>query len=320
MRLRLAPKRRPPLALVLGGVLGAVLFAPLPGLVLVRILSPQIGFNYSVLLVFFLMALATLVLGYLLWRLILDPVTTLSQRAKDFSPDDKTALQPLKHYGTQELHALGSAVADMAGRLDNRETAIRTFTNHVTHELKTPLTAIKGAAELLEPGGGPENAKLISSIESAAKRMEELLNSLREVAASREHFPSGSCTLGQISIDLKPRFSEVKFTVEGTDIELPISQQGLEIALRQLVNNAVQHGANRIDLIASDGPELLIRDNGPGVSEGNRARIFEPFFTTRREEGGTGMGLNIVRNMLDTQHAEISFEPSSTGASFRIRF
>ena len=62
-----------------------------------------------------------------------------------------------------------------------------------------------------------------------------------------------------------------------------------------------------------------IADDGAGISPGNRDRVFEPFFTTRREAGGTGMGLQIVRSMLAAHGGTIRLLPSESGAAFEIR-
>jgi signal transduction histidine kinase len=64
---------------------------------------------------------------------------------------------------------------------------------------------------------------------------------------------------------------------------------------------------------------VVVADNGEGVSAGNRDRIFEPFFTTRRESGGTGMGLQIVRAMLAAHGGTIALLPSESGAAFEVR-
>ena len=68
------------------------------------------------------------------------------------------------------------------------------------------------------------------------------------------------------------------------------------------------------------GPELHLCDDGPGISPGNAAQIFDPFFTTKRGQGGTGMGLTILRNMLSVHGGEIALDPSARGACFVIRF
>jgi signal transduction histidine kinase len=64
---------------------------------------------------------------------------------------------------------------------------------------------------------------------------------------------------------------------------------------------------------------VRVADNGEGISSGNRDRVFEPFFTTRRESGGTGMGLQIVRSMLQAHGGTIELLPSTSGAAFELR-
>ena len=90
----------------------------------------------------------------------------------------------------------------------------------------------------------------------------------------------------------------------------------------QLLRNALEHGATSVYRSRPNGAEAMLRiivsDNGEGVSPGNRDRIFEPFFTTRREAGGTGMGLQIVRAMLAAHGGTIALLPSRRGATFEM--
>jgi signal transduction histidine kinase len=89
-----------------------------------------------------------------------------------------------------------------------------------------------------------------------------------------------------------------------------------------LLHNATEHGATTVTITAERRDRMLrilVADNGLGISPGNRDHIFEPFFTTRRESGGTGMGLQIVRSMLTAHGGTIALLPSGTGAVFEIR-
>ncbi|MEK6747562.1 MAG: HAMP domain-containing sensor histidine kinase [Pseudomonadota bacterium] len=65
---------------------------------------------------------------------------------------------------------------------------------------------------------------------------------------------------------------------------------------------------------------ISIHDNGQGISPANMEKIFTPFFTTKREQGGTGLGLVIIRSLLNAYNAEIRCKPSNTGAIFVILF
>ena len=83
----------------------------------------------------------------------------------------------------------------------------------------------------------------------------------------------------------------------------------------------MQHGANHLRVavaVRGEAVVMVVTDDGSGVSPGNRDRIFEPFFTTRRETGGTGIGLEIVRRMLEAHGGSIRLLPEDKGASFEI--
>jgi signal transduction histidine kinase len=89
-----------------------------------------------------------------------------------------------------------------------------------------------------------------------------------------------------------------------------------------LIQNAEQAGATRIEIVVEGGDssvEVLFRDNGAGVSPGNRDKIYEPFFTTRRESGGTGLGLGIVRSLVEAHGGTIELRATEAGTVFALR-
>jgi two-component system, OmpR family, sensor kinase len=312
---RIGQKWRPPLLLVLGGTLGAVLALPLAGLLALRVMIPVFGFRHSALMIAAVILLVTAILGYLLWRLLLRPVRALAAHAHGVRTGEVVA--PPLHYGTSELGDLGQAVLDMAATLQNREAAIRTYSDHVTHEMKTPLTAIRGAAEMLEVRAA--DRPLVEAILAATARMEVQLGILQRSAAAREPGHHGVTTLGAVVPALRATFAPMQIVARGDAQPLPLAAEGLDIVLRQLLQNAVAHGATVVTLTATLGA-LRIEDDGRGISDGNRDRIFDPFFTTRREAGGTGMGLAIARNVLTAHGAAIELLPSDAGAAFAITF
>ena len=318
---RIRRKWRPSLALVIGGTLAAVLLAPMVGLVAVKFLWGYMRYRYAVLLVGAGVLMVTAILGWLLWRLILKPVQRVSMESKAFAEGEVARFDPQAHYGTRELRELGQSVLDMAESLHNRQETVRTYTSHVTHELKSPLTALIGAAELLEAEGltNEQRAQLLGTVRQSADRMQDLLEGLRQMAKAREPLGQGASTLDMVLADLAGEYPALNVQVTGGGVELPIPPEGLAVILRQMLGNAVAHGADRVWLEAM--PEaLVIRDNGSGISAGNRERVFEPFFTTRREDGGTGMGLAIVRSLLMVRGAGIAVLDSEKGAAFRIVF
>ncbi len=310
--------------LVLGGSLMAILVLPVYAALLADILTPLTGRRNAVFIVGAGSFLATLVLGLLLWRLILSPVQALAAKAQEIRGG--AAPEGLDHYGTPEIGELAQDVLDMADVLQSREMAVRSYTDHVTHELKTPLTAIRGAAELLEAENlSDETQKLVRTIAGAEKRAVKLLGAARQIAAARMPEHQGTSRLKDCIPTLESRLSKTTLLVENDSIELPLAQSGLEVVLWHLAENAEEAGATELKLSTGrtgDGPWLRVQDNGPGISSGNRAQVFEPFFTTRRDSGGTGMGLAIVQTLLLAHGARITLEdPGEAGGShFLIQF
>lgn len=318
------PKWRPPLMLVLGGSLMAILVLPVYAALLADILTPLTGRRNAVFIVAAGSFLATLVLGLLLWRLILAPVQALAARAQEIRGG--AVPEGLDHYGTPEIGELAQDVLDMAEVLQSREMAVRGYTDHVTHELKTPLTAIRGAAELLEQEDLPDTArKLVATIAGAEKRAVKLLGAARQIAAARMPEHRGTTTLRDCVPELRQRLQTTKLEVVNADAELPLAKSGLQVVLGHLAENAEEAGATVLTLDSGrndDGPWMTVADNGPGISAGNQKQVFEPFFTTRRDSGGTGMGLAIVQTLLLAHGALIRLqEPGEAGGTrFHVQF
>jgi signal transduction histidine kinase len=254
------------------------------GLVTLRYLGPVIGFRHAAIVLGLTIALATAVLGWLLVRLLLRPIHALEAYAEAQEQGSEPA--PPHHFGTRELHA---------------------------------------TSELLEDGGalGTEDARLVAEIDGARAQIEAQLVALRDVARSRETRYLGQTSLQDLMPGLQSDWPMVQLSSEGGPIQLPIAAEGLSIALGHLLRNAAENGADHVTLHAASnagGAQISIADNGSGISPGHAERIFDPFFTTRRADGGTGMGLSVVRNLLYAHRATIRLVPSTDGSCFLIRF
>ncbi|WP_040592323.1 ATP-binding protein [Mesorhizobium metallidurans] len=268
----------------------------------------------------------TLLIGFVFLRTVSRPIYALMERTERIAAGDRTAIRPLDHHGTREMAELSAAFLDMAEKLHARSDSIQTFATHVSHELKSPLTAIQGAAELLRDSGTAmdeaERKRFSNNIVTDAGRLNLLVRRLLDLARAENLAPSGETTSMGAALALLPVDKRLAVHVEaGGDTGLRISGESAAIVLANLIDNSARHGASAVSLTASsaDGKAtVLVSDDGAGISPSNRDRIFEPFFTTRRDSGGTGMGLGIVLALLKAHDGTIRLVDSGRGTRFEI--
>jgi two-component system, OmpR family, sensor kinase len=318
-------KWRPTLTMIVYAVLLAVLALPAGFVVWFRAIdktSSQFG------LVEFLglgVALAlTLVIGFVFSRTLTGPINALMAWTEAVGKGRRDPRLTPDRQGTREIAVLSQSFLDLAGRLVDRTEYVQSFAVHVSHELKSPLTSIRGAAELIRDGGmsEAERARFLDHIIADSDRLAKLLDRLRELAMAERGFPGGSTDAEELASELRLRFPRLIISVTGTaKAKMALSIESATIICGHLADNALQHGATELQFAIEQRENtvrLEIADNGSGISEGNRALVFQPFFTTRRETGGTGMGLQIARAMLQSQGGNIELLPSETGARFEI--
>jgi signal transduction histidine kinase len=318
-------KWRPPLILVLAGALLGTLGLSFIGIVALRYLGPEIGFQNAAILLGLGITAATAILGWLLLRLLLRPIVALERYAAEVSHNSNSKVQALDHFGTRELQLTSRSIVGMADTLRDREVTIRSFTDHVTHEIKTPVAAIKAAVELLEDGGNLSGGdlKILQEIDGAQAQIQTQLDGLRRTTQARETRYLGTCMLQDLRPQIVRHFKQFTFEFSGEIILIPMSLDGMMVVLKQLIQNAMEHGASQIKLAVEEIPigiQLHIHDDGQGISSGNADRIFDAFFTTKRETGGTGMGLSITRNIIEAHRGKITSVAETNGAHFQITF
>ncbi len=268
----------------------------------------------------------TLIIGFIFWRAIAGPIYELTRRTANIANGNRQAILPLERHGTAEIAQLSQSFLDMAQNLFDRADYISTFAAHVSHELKSPLTSIQGAAELLRDSNDSmtpdERERFLKNITTDTERLTALLSRLRELARADNPETSGATAIAPLLDELYLHYGSEKVSAKDyTDSCLKMSLENALIIFSHMIDNALQNGAKNIRLEARQEEAhiyFIIADNGKGVSSQNREKIFEAFFTTRRENGGTGMGLGIVQSLLLAHEGEISLLPSTSGARFKI--
>jgi signal transduction histidine kinase len=282
----------------------------------------------KVALAILVMIVPTLLIGFVFHRTITEPMRELIERTTLIGKGERNALGPLKRHGTSEFARLSQSFLDMARRLNTRSSFISTFATHVSHELKSPLTSIQGAAELLRDDvdapdmDDEDRRKFLDNIIADADRLAKIAARLRDFARAENPTAVGAAKLADTIAGLRSAFPALEIGAGG-ELETPmrISGENAGIIFSNLADNAIRHGSSALGLSASrQGNLLLVKvgDNGEGVSPNNRTQIFDSFFTTRRDSGGTGMGLAIVRAMLDAHGGWIRLIDSDAGTAFEL--
>jgi two-component system, OmpR family, sensor histidine kinase CreC len=273
-------------------------------------------------------AAGALMVGFLFWRTITRPMHQLIGHMQAIGVAGRDAIRPPSHHGTRELAMLSQGFLDMAGRLYDRTDYIATFAAHVSHELKSPLSAIRGAAELLRDSGAEmstaERGKFLDNVIADAQRLTALLDRLRELARADNPPPGGSTALAPVVVAMRGVFSSLKVEAEGClDQAVAMSADNATIIFCHLADNAVRHHAGRLRIRASRSADTItvsVTNDGEPIADNNRDKIFTPFFTTQRESGGTGMGLEIVRSMLRAHGGTIRLADESGSVTFVLTF
>ncbi|UCF67877.1 MAG: histidine kinase [Acidobacteriota bacterium] len=265
------------------------------------------------------------------------PIRALIRQSEAVCRGERGAVAPLAWPGTREMAQLSTALAGMARTLEERAEYIRSFASHVSHEFKTPLTTIRGSVELLrehfDEMSEQQRTRFFDSLDAASQRLEQLVHRLRQQAHADAMQPGDECcelarVLEKTITEYRQRGLDISFDGEIPDEQVGLSADVLSEILSGLVENALLHGGEDVRVTISVSPPpashpsdrvITISDTGPGISDANADKVFTPFFTTAREEGGSGLGLSIVRSLVEAHGGSIELIRTSPGAVFAIR-
>jgi two-component system OmpR family sensor kinase len=278
----------------------------------------------------------------------LRPLATVEATAERIAEGDLTARLPDLKPNT-EVGRLVNTLNMMLGRIEESfsarvesESKLRRFFADASHELRTPITAIRGFAELHRQGavsGEEKTRELIGRIESESKRMGSLVEDLLLLARldqSRE-MKSDPVNLTKLVSDAVesaraagPGYT-VNFNSVGEDSYVLGDNDRIHQVVANLLANARTHTpiGTKIDVSviqSEDGVRIGIADNGPGLSQEDQGRIFERFYRAdpsrvRTEGEGTGLGLSIVDAVMRAHEGQVSVESKpGEGAIFTLFF
>jgi two-component system sensor histidine kinase CpxA len=219
----------------------------------------------------------------------------------------------LGEQGGDEIGRLGTAVGQMAGKLDGFVTGQKRFLGDISHELCAPIARLQMAVGVLEMRADERQRDYVEDIKEEIQEMSGLVNEL--LSFSKAGLRSKELPL--YHVELRPLIERVieRENTSGADVRMDVpetlaamAEPGLLArAVGNLVRNAVRYAGTDgpitvVALETGEGVEIRVEDNGAGVPAEYLEKIFEPFFridpSRNRETGGTGLGMAIVRSCI----------------------
>ena len=284
--------------------------------------------------------LGTILFATIFITLISRPIRQIRQAIRQLGKGDFST--EIAIAGPRDLETLGHGLDWLRCRLFELEQAKRKFLGQVSHELKTPLTAMREGVELLAEGVvgqlNPQQLEIVRILQDKTRHLQELIENLlnfsmahaRTAALSRQPV-SLNRLLNEVATDHKPAMlaKDLEIDLSSSEVSILGDDEKLRIVIDNLFSNAVKYspdgGRIHVSLQRQDNCAVLdVVDTGPGLDETDKDKIFEAFFQGASPSGGSalkgnGLGLAIAREYLSAHEGTIELvDDLPSGAHFRV--
>ena len=287
------------------------------------------------------LAIAAIFLSIFLYRKINPPLKDIVDGANRFAQGHFD--RKLDDYDIREIADLASTLNRMANQLQLLETIRQDFVANVSHELKTPITSIKGFVETLRDGAKDNREDLdrfLGILDKQSQRLEAIVDDLLTLSRLESEPASELLQLHRDDLqNLLTSASEfcsaraeqksIEITVScDPEINIVVDRSLMMQAIINLVDNAIKYSGPNTQVVIrgfDQGSHVRIdvADEGPGISEDHFPRLFERFYRVdkarSRNLGGTGLGLAIVKHVVALHNGSVSVESEpGEGSVFHI--
>ncbi len=241
-------------------------------------------------------------------------------------------LKDLTQNMQDKIDAATAELIDKNKRLSELDTLKTEFVAMVSHELRTPLTSIIGFARTLQRVqiSKEQREEYTQIIESEGKHLASLIEEYLDISK----IESGNFVLSlkqtdigfllQQTVDHSPWAENVSTRIPDDIPQIYVDEQRLRRVINNLLENSVRHGGKNVRIHLSveyqkENISIRISDNGPGIASEEAERVFEKFFRGKTKAGGSGLGLTIVKAIIESHGGEIMYDGvAGEGAAFRI--
>jgi len=279
--------------------------------------------------------------GYLIATRSLRALDAMARQARRISSESLSQRLPNPN-PNDELGRLATVFNETLARLEASFAELQRFTADASHELRSPLTALRAVGEVaLRDGNDPVALReTIGSMLEEAQRLTDLVDALLMLArmdAAKADAARDEVNIASLLDEVRDQFEllanekhQLITVICPGDVTVQADRTLLHLALVNLVHNAIQHGPadSQISITAvrnANKVDISVKDNGPGIAREYHEKIFERFFRVdkarSRARGGTGLGLAIAKQAVERNGGRITLEDNSPGGSvFRIQF
>jgi two-component system, OmpR family, sensor histidine kinase CreC len=258
------------------------------------------------------------------------PIKRLTRYAMDVGSGKRP---PFPALGGGEIKEMGSAFEKMEEALEGKKY-VEQYIHTLTHEIKSPISAIRGAAELLKEEMEPDKqARFFANIHQEAIHIQDIVDRMLELSALenkkviriKENVSFSS--LVNIVVESKQAFTIKKALTLKIRVPEDVTIQGDSFLLHQAVSNLVQNAVDfcpmcgMIELSADRIGKYLkfiVKDDGSGIPDYAETKVFDKFFSLHRPDSGkksTGLGLNLVKEVAQLHHGSIKLENHPEGGA-----
>ncbi|MBK4737126.1 sensor histidine kinase [Noviherbaspirillum pedocola] len=274
---------------------------------------------------------AAAVLAWIAVRFVLRPLMRLTDEVAHRAPTDLSGFDANGVH--RELRPMVAAMNDYMGRLDALIAGQRRFIADASHQLRTPLTVLKTQAELaLRANDAAAMRDIVEGIARTTDSTVHLANRLLTLARADHGLAEGE--MGPVSLSEITRSVALELAPQALAGKLDLSLEAdTEVGMRgnalllhemaaNLLDNAIRYtpplGKVAVRVASREGVALLeIEDSGCGIAQADRERVFEPFYRApgaqQRNGGGAGLGLAIVRDIVELHHGAIRLDDGAYG-------
>ncbi|MFB4161807.1 sensor histidine kinase [Geomicrobium sp. JSM 1781026] len=238
--------------------------------------------------------------------------------------------EPFHWKGDEDFQKLSDQFELMRQNLIRHDRSQKTFIQHASHELKTPIMVVKTYAQSVKDGVMPKDTVeesmdvILQEANRMDKRVKDMLYFTKLGAMKQETINREKIVFGELAYRLEERYRlqrrELNFIVQGADVTFYGDLEQLQILLENLIENAMRYAEQNIWIRAENGVHevtLFVENDGEAIPEEDVHAIFDPF--RKGNKGQYGLGLAIVKQIVELHHGQHHVENKDHKVSFQMR-